>query len=1019
MPFTFGDFVFDESAFELRKGGDPIKVDTKVLEVLEYLLARSGQLVSKDELLERIWDGRALGDNVISVTMAKLRKALGGPEGAGKGSFVVNVYGRGYRFTGAVRRVDRVAAPPDAAPAPARVPDRASGLPFVGRGPALTRLTEALARARAGRGQIVAIAGEPGIGKTHLAEVLTQRAATLGVSSAWAHGRELETEPPFGPWGRLLRSCSRTISAGAVREAVERAALALRPQTRARPEGDADDDDDPGVLDAALGALEALTSERPWVLVFDDLQWADVASLRLLSGVVPEVAHLPLLILVTLRDTEPPSGESRASRTDLLAAIVGHRNTERLALHRLTEADVNEYAAVRLGREDAEVGRAVFTKSEGNPFFMVELLRPFAPTALPRGEDLDLSGPALDVVRRRIRRLASETRESLSVAAVVGRAFDAGLLASVTGQDGPALLDALEGARTTHAILDVRDRPGHFVFGHDLIRGVLVEELSPSRRSEIHLRVAQALERRSPPGDGVPQAALVHHLLSAVPLGDVGTAVDYALRSARAAANLSAHDDAAALLRRALAALDVSPSPHPRQRSELLVELAHCVRATGEGDFMGPFGEAVTLARAHGLGEVLARASRYVSSMPGAIPMAGAREILEAAESALAPDQKELRADVLARLSWTPPHGLDAARAEALAARAEALARESGNAGALASALRAKLHLATGPDSPDLGEAIFDEVDRLAELPPHPRALWVAHAQVVRMVVTLQRGDVAGTDRAMAQFGAAAQELRNVELRWHCDRARAVQRMNLAGFAGLSEVLQELRGRVAGLGLQGTEAICAVDFGVLFRESEPAGIPATFESQIVVEETDPPAIRARKIRSLAEMGALGRARAALRPMADFLERLPHDRDYLATLGHLAVASVAAGCTEEAARIYELLKRYPDLYVADISLHSDGSVSRFLGMLAGALDRDRHAAAHYEEALAQNERAGFAPQAVHSKHDLARVLARTGHARRARTLAHEAIEASRNLGMAALGEAARRLARELGGLPSGG
>ena len=476
---------------------------------------------------------------------------------------------------------------------------------------------------------------------------------------------------------------------------------------------------------------------------------------------------------------------------------------------------------------------------------------------------------------------------------------------------------------------------------------------------------------------------------------------------------MSAHTDAAALLRRALAALDASSVGHPRLRSHVLVEMAHCVRASGDGDFTVPFREAVSLARAHGIGEVLARAARYVSSMPGTIPMAGAREVLEAAEAALTQDQRGLRADVLARLAWTPPYSLDAAQSAALAGRAEALARESGSAAALVSALAAKLYLDTGPDSTDLGETIFDEVDGLAGLPPHRRAVWAAHAQFARMVVSLQRGNIPETDRAIAHFGEAARELRNVELQWHHDRARAVQRMNVAGFAGMSDVLTDLRRRVAGLGLQGTETLCAVDLGVLLRESGGAEALASFESRIVVEESDPPAIRARKIRWLAELGALGRARAALRPMIAFLERLPHNRDYLATLAHLAVASIATGGSEETERVYERLKPYPGLYVADISLHTDGSVSRFLGMLAGALNRARDATAHFEEALARNERAGLAPQAARARHDLAQALARTGHTKRARALAVQVLEASPKLGMPGLAEATRILVRGLG------
>jgi DNA-binding winged helix-turn-helix (wHTH) protein len=1008
VQLAFDDFVFDALAFQLRKAGKPVRVDAKALELLAYLLERPGELVTKDELLERVWEGRALSDNVVSVTMAKLRRALDGSQKPDGDGFIVNVYGKGYRLdVAAVSRLEPVArlSVPPASSGPAWLPD----VSFVGRGAPLTRVVEALSRARAGRGQVVAIVGEPGIGKTLLAEVLTRRASEVGLSSAWAHGREFEIEPPFGPWGRLLRNSGRLASSAAARAALDRATSILLPRVGAPP-GWEPTADDGGALDATLDALEALTSERPWVLVFDDLQWADAASLRLLSGIAQEVTHLPLLLLLTVRSSDPLSSDPRAEH---LARVLGSRNTELVALERLTEADVNAYAEARLGTPDVAVARAVFTKSEGNPFFMVELLRPFRPSARPRAEDIELPGSALDVVRRQVRRLPDDAKECLSVAAVIGREFDAGLLGSVTGWDARAVLDALEGARATQAIVELPDRPAHFVFGHDLIRGVFIEGLSPSRRSSIHLRVAQALERRNPPGDGVPGTELVHHLLSAVPLGDVRVAVEYALRAADAAANVSAHADASLLLRRALGVLDLSSDPHPHLRSRLLFGLAHRARASGIGEFMGPFREAVSLALANGVGDVLVHAARYMSPMPGVIPLPGAREVLEAADRVLAEDEKELRSEVLARMAWTPPYSLDAARATSLAGRADALAREAESAPSLAIALAAQLYLATGPDSTDLGEALFDCVDRLAGLPAPHRALWAAHASVVRSIVCQQRGDLAGAERAIASFGAVARELANVELEWHADRARAVHRMNTAGFVGMHEVLMDLRQRVSGLGLLGAEAICAVDFGVLVRETLGSEVLASFEGEVVVEETDPPAIRARRIRALAEMGAAGRARAALRQMdASGLDRLPHDRDYLATLVHLATASVATGCLEEGARIYELLMPYPLLYATDISSHADGSVSRYLGFLAVALDRLPQATAHFEVALAQNEKAGFAVQAAHSGHDLARALARSGRQGDARALLGGTIDASRRLGMETLAQKVEALEREL-------
>ena len=119
--------------------------------------------------------------------------------------------------------------------------------------------------------------------------------------------------------------------------------------------------------------------------------------------------------------------------------------------------------------------------------------------------------------------------------------------------------------------------------------------------------MAEALERRHPVGVGAPRPEIVHHYLAAMPFGDMDKAVDYARRSALAAAQICAHADAAMLLRRALSALDLGEDPHPRLRCDLLLGLAECERLSADVRFSEHLADAVALALEHGFGEVLAR----------------------------------------------------------------------------------------------------------------------------------------------------------------------------------------------------------------------------------------------------------------------------------------------------------------------------------------------------------------------------------------------------------------------------
>ncbi len=1005
MVFEFGDFVLDESAYELRRGGVLQKVDPKIFDLLAYMVRRPGQLVTKNDLVQHVWQGRALSDTVLTGAISRLRKALVSTE---ESELVVSVYGRGYRFVGAVKQRAGAALGPEAETAlPARAPRH---VPFVGRAAALERVEAALGQARAGRGRIVVIAGEPGIGKTHLAEVSAERAAEMGVRSAWGHCRALENGPPFWPINQLLRSALRASSSPSTREAVEGALTTLMPESNPPAETGVDASGY-RMFDGITRALHALTEDQPWFLILDDLQWADAASLRFLDYVSPEITHMRLVLLATIRNTEPLAEGER------VAQILGHRNCEHIALDRLQEADVAEYTALWLGEAEDEVSRAVFDKSEGNPFFMVELLRPFWQSAPPRADELAIAGPALDIVRQRVRMLSSETLGLLSAAAVIGRDFELGLAAQVTEHDPETVLDLLERARESKTILESAERPGCFAFGHDLIRSVLLEGLSARETSRLHLRVAEALERRHPVGDGLPRSDIVHHFLSAIPFGDTGKAVDYARRSALAAAQVCAHADAATLLRRALSVLDLSEDPHHRLRCDLLLGLAECERLSADRRFAEHLSEAVALAREHGFGEVLAEAGRHMSFAPGFVALPNARDALEAADRVLPPDSHALRADVLAHLSWTAPYGWDAQRAASTVARAEALARESNRPEALAFALSAKYYFANGPDTQDLAQAIADQIHLLyANKPPYIRSYWAAAGEFSRIVVSLQHADMAAVDRSITALGAAARDVKHAELEWHHQRACVVQRMNRGEFEGTKAALQELQDRAERLHLFSLQGVRAVDWGVLLRETGDRAVLGLREDSIVLQEADCPYRWARKVRSLVELGAAQRARAALLDLPpESLGRLPRDRDFLASLAHLAVASIATRSLAHADVLYSLLSPYPHFHAADLSLHCDGSVSHFLGMLARCLGRTGEAARHLEDALDRNERAGFAPPAAHSAYELACTLAETkssADATRVQELFTKALGASRRMGMSPLARSAEQRLRSL-------
>jgi DNA-binding winged helix-turn-helix (wHTH) protein len=206
MRLAFDDFIFDEEQYELRRADTVVKIDAKLLKLLTYLLKHSGKLVSKQELLTEVWEGRALSNNILSVSVAKLRKALG--HKTGEREYIVNTFGLGYRFTPAVTVIE---SDRDETVSTSRPPEDSTGTePLVGRGSVMQRLDVALARSRAGNGSICMLVGEPGIGKTRAAQALEERASASGALWAWARCHSMEGEPPLWLWTQILREYLHT-----------------------------------------------------------------------------------------------------------------------------------------------------------------------------------------------------------------------------------------------------------------------------------------------------------------------------------------------------------------------------------------------------------------------------------------------------------------------------------------------------------------------------------------------------------------------------------------------------------------------------------------------------------------------------------------------------------------------------------------------------------------------------------------------------------------------------------------
>lgn len=966
---AFGDFVFDTTARKLIKAGVVQKVDPKPLELLEVFLGAPQKILTRDYLLDRVWGSRFVAESALSVVVAKLRKVLG--RAPGDADYIENKYGQGYRFRLPIATLD--AATLESFVAPVAEPtswERTT----VGRKDSLLRLQAATTRAKNGHGGFVALVGEPGIGKTHLAETLDRQARASGMLSAWGRLQATEALPALWPFAQILAEFRKGSETDEVVRVLREAAS--KHDDQAVPLIDRMSFDATSTsfntINKIVDIIHRVSKAQPLLLFLDDLQWADGATLRTLNQLLSDIPNWPLLIVATVRHDEL---DLQLQREVELRRLLAHHNCERVELSRLSNADVAEYLHAMFGDTTPELCREVYTRSEGNPFFMVELLRPWADTSPPELAQLRLSDLALDIVRQRLRALPAAAVAVLSIASVVGRDFDLGLVGQVDGRGADEILETIDVALARGIVVESLEVHGAYAFDHELIREVLYTELPAAERCRLHRRIGEALERRRDAGVPVASAELANHFLRALPHGDVDHAIGLARAAATAAQRLCSHSEVKSLLLRALDASKFSATPNPKTVATLLLELAMVDRALGDASYVRHLQRAIEIARELGFGDLLAVAGRLLSPTPGLPGSEEAHHVLTSALTALPPEATDARASVLVHLAWTPPNCASASQVDALLAEAERLAQNSKNPDTIEVLLAAKLFFNSAPDRRDYAVQLADQLDRKLRANPALAqqgrlfAPWLYH-----VVSASQRGDKLEMRRILERRKTLA-KLNNVELQWHQERIPLIMSMNRGEFGGLQEQFERLRERARHLELQSWRAVWGRDYGTFLTwTGDVSPFAARARPALRPSEHDIPMIRAHKIIRLAEYGFYDDVREALEAISGaWLQDLPHDREYIVVLADLARASAMVGHVARCRDLYELLQPYAGYYAASVSYHNDGSISHMLGLLARALGRDVDALARLEAALHYNTELELFACAVRSRFELAKLL----------------------------------------------
>ena len=612
----FAPFALDLVNECLWKGPQAIKLRPKAFGVLEHLVSRHGQLVTKEDLLGAVWQDTFVGDAVLKVAIREIRDALCDDPKIPR--YIETAHRRGYRFIADVRTG---AAPTDSRDVPPG---------FVGREDALARLHQRLDEVRGGARRLVFVTGEAGIGKTTLLDTFVHGAAGSGglrICSGQCleqYGMSEAYLPVLDAIRQLCRADARAIGVlrshaptwlmqmpslvdAADREALGREAAGTTPERMLREMGD---------------ALEALTAEAPLLLVLEDLHWSDLSTLDLISYVARRRVPAQLMVLATYRPAElVASGHPlKTVKQELLA----RQQCDELPLEYLTGEAVAQHLSARFPghRFPGELAALIHERTEGSPLFMVNTIDHLIGERLiePHEDGWRIGAPldALKVgvpdsirqlIETQVDRLDARDQRILEAASVAGAEFSVAAVAAALDEPVGDLETRCEELARRHQfirecgvqVLPTGDAVSRHGFIHAVYRHVCYERLSASRRVQLHRRIGQRGEALY--GDRVSEIAaeLAMHFEQA---GDDRSAARYLQQAAFNAIQRAAYREAIALSQRGLARLAAVPESDERARQEIRLHVTLGVPLIATQGYAAPEVGRV-YGRAHALCERL------------------------------------------------------------------------------------------------------------------------------------------------------------------------------------------------------------------------------------------------------------------------------------------------------------------------------------------------------------------------------------------------------------------------------
>ncbi len=630
---TFPPFSLDPVNECLWRDSASLTLTPKAYAVLRVLVDHAGQLVTKETFLQTVWPGTYVTDTVLKVCINEIRTVLG--DDARSPRFIETVHRRGYRFIGKVvssqysvdsskeeTRGLRLETGPVSPLAPSTQPPAPA---LVGREAELRQLHQYLAKALRGERQLVFVTGEAGIGKTTLIEAFvfgvrsreefgvhnsalrTPNSELLSTPVPWiARGQCIEHYgageaylPMLDALGRLCRGPEGARLIALLRQhaplwLVQMPAL-LSPDDRAAMQREILGATPERMLREMVDMLEVLTTESPLVLVLEDLQWSDYATLSLLTALARRREVARLLVIASYRPVDVIISDHPVKH--IKQELHAHRLCVELAPELLTEEEVRVYLTARFSEAGATalvlplLARALHHRTDGNPLFLVNVVADLVTRGviveqqghwhltIPVGE-IEVSVPASlrPLIEQHVMRLALEEQRLLEVVSVVGEDASVAVLADCLEEAPRVVEERCERLTKREQLLrayggetqadgTMTERYG---LSHAFYQQVVYDRLSESRRARLHQRLAEVKEAVYATHAGEHAAELALHFDRG---RNVPRALHYLAQAAQNATQRYAYREAVEYFTKAIGLLRSLPDTPDRTQQEFTLQL--------------------------------------------------------------------------------------------------------------------------------------------------------------------------------------------------------------------------------------------------------------------------------------------------------------------------------------------------------------------------------------------------------------------------------------------------------------